>query len=356
MDPTMPLSYDKMALRYIIIVVYSIVFPTAAFGNIIFLAAVKKNARLHTTCFILLANECLSDLIFLFLSLFYGVEFVIGSWVFGDVICRVQAGLIEISYTVSSLSLCAVAMERYLSIRKAQHKTKKSVAWTLKICVLIWLSAIGVCSPLFYAYSSYDVSSVEHELKDIRQNNTVVVRCGTRGNKSWFETSSLLYHCIHDVFVYLLPLVIMLFSHSRISAHLKKHTSLKFECSVNRPEHTPMTAQANKKASKENARNKKIMTLLMYVTLIFFVLWTPYIIARLVNTTIRIPHSLFAIFQNLILASTVPNFFITLGLSKDFRNTVASLLVRDTTGGSESARIDLPTSSIPSTNDILEML
>ena len=142
-----------MSLNYILLPLYIIIFITAVCGNSLFIAAIVKNKKLHSAVFIFLANESLSDLIFIILSVFKVVEFLMNNWIFSDAFCWIKGEFIEVCYTVSILSLSAVAIERYILICHL-HKTRKTVTWCLRASGLIWILSMLICSPLFYGYAA----------------------------------------------------------------------------------------------------------------------------------------------------------------------------------------------------------
>lgn len=376
----MTLTAESMVL----ICIYGLICFASIGANMLFIVAVKSNKKLQTAVFMLLANECISDLLFVALSIFNMITLALnGKWLFGNVFCKIQAALIETSYTVSILSLCAVAIQRYILICRVK-RNKPSTEWCLRVCCFIWIISIIICSPLFYAYQSYNVIQVTTKsITNVETGQVVnitgfpaeyvriilakydVYRCATRGHIYWYRNAALIYQCIHYTIVYLLPLVLLIFSHTKIMATLRdarkklsRHMSENENNNTSVDEHTsneaikmdsdeshsntiemePNDQPSNKiemKSSnkqnikkkddrKKNSQNMKISRLLIVITVTFFVLWSPYIITRIIIIVnpYLISNLVFSIFQLLLLASTVPNFFITLGVSKEFKTTV----------------------------------
>lgn len=70
--------------------IYTVVFVCAVLGNTLFITAVYRNTKLHSSVFVFLANQSISDLLFINFTLFSVVEFVMGSWELGDIFCRIM--------------------------------------------------------------------------------------------------------------------------------------------------------------------------------------------------------------------------------------------------------------------------
>ena len=290
-----------MSVTYIILPLYVIVFVTAVCGNSLFIVAIVKNKKLHSAVFIFLANESLSDLIFTILSVFIGVEFLLQDWIFSDIFCRINGAFIEVCFTVSIVSLSTVAMERYLSICHT-NKTGKTVNWCLQMSAFIWVVSILVCSPLFYAYTAYTETEtkenitvhVGREQHIILMTTAVTYDCAT---ENWSNIPGIIYFCVHGVVVYLIPLGIMLFTHIKIGHAIGKttrptslSTNMNSEGGISR---TPVRGtHSNRyftvirnmelaKMLKAIERKRKIINLLMAITLTFFFLWIRSLLAEL---------------------------------------------------------------------------
>ena len=260
-------------------VIYFFVFVAGISGNALFIGAVLKNKKLQSCVFILLANESLSDLIFVLLSLFLGTQFLLDDWIFSDMFCRIHGAFIEVCFTVSILSLSAVAVERYLSICNIDHG-RKSVTWCIKVCVVIWLVSFLVCAPLLYGYSSTTEhntivttatkhtnttttttsttttttmtatrsSSQQYLGQSFSRMNGTMISLGPKKSKCfityWSKSAGLLYMCAQCAIIYILPLAIMVFTHWKIASVLKLTT---------RPSSTTKTTTISVKSYEESS-------------------------------------------------------------------------------------------------------
>lgn len=302
----------------VLLPIYIIILLIALIGNTLFFVAVILNKKLKKTAFIILANQCLSDLLFNFLSIFDAVQYATSDWVFGLHVCRIQSTMIEITYTVSGLSLCSVAVKRYMEIcfdcKVSGHKVRRCIL----ICFAIWLASFTISSPLFYANSVSVYTNTSHN------NNAIISRrCGTNCAVSvWINKADLIYHCVQFSLIYLTPLIILSFTSAKIIYTLLNNTRKKSQC-LRRQKRSKERKQI---MLKENARNMKITKLLTIITICFFVLWTPFVVIRIAQSVMAVPELSFTVCQLFLFASSAPNFYITYAMSAVFRKTVKRLV------------------------------
>ena len=146
---------------------YSFIVFFGVLGNGIIIAIVRKTPAMHTTTNYLLLNLAIADLLtLLFCPGFYDFavhNFRLGSTP-GDIVCKLFAGnaIVCITFDASVLTLCMIAMERYLGIVKPFNKrwslTKKKVYLAI---VIIWITAAMSSFPdtLWTEYNNEDIIS-----------------------------------------------------------------------------------------------------------------------------------------------------------------------------------------------------
>ena len=231
-------------------------------------------------------------MLFVLLSLFDGVAFIHdGAWVLGDAFCRIQSTLIELSYTVSVCTLTVVAGERYISICHP-HKIKRTIKQAIRVCVITWIFGIVFCASLLYGYRTKTIG------------NDGIEECR---NDNWSKTSRLSFYIVHSIIVYLIPLAVMCYSHYYISKALYRQKMRTFstfsnscdqitsntddmDVNKNDPRKDMKESKVSldiKKELKRNAkqatRRLKVIRILVVITIVFFVLWTPFIVVRLLK-------------------------------------------------------------------------
>ena len=210
----------------------------------------------------------------------------------------------EVFYTVSILSLTAVAVERYLSICHLS-KGKRSVSSCLKWIGLIWFVSILICSPLFYGYStSYVAVVTSPKVADVASDDAVNMTQTTTlicTNNYWSPGSGIAFYSIHTSLIYLLPLLVMFVTHTKITLELRKRRKQLNVCNKLNIIHAQMAGAPERrlkdsnrfsraifdlqtmKLVKQRARNIKIIKLLVVLTTLFFILWTPFIVTRILR-------------------------------------------------------------------------
>lgn len=314
----------------IFIVYYVTVFIFGVTGNAMIILSVYRFKGMRTVVNTFLVNLATADLLFILLSLFNCIGFLQGEWIFGDVVCHVQGPSIEISYTISIGTLAVIAIERYMSVCYP-HKPRRTLSQGKKICGFVWLFSVLICSGLFHGYSS-----------QLDENNKLQCRFTLWNNRYRF-----LFYVIHSIVIYLLPLAVMLYSHLRIKCILKnlpKKTGLDRK-RASPPPPTPLTSpigineenhctrntfksdNIDPRTSQESVQRRlRIIKLLATVTIVFFVLWTPFILMRiLMYGDIFKNEIIWRVSQLLIFGNSGVNCFIYAFMSPAFRKAFKDL-------------------------------
>ena len=312
------------ALGIIYLIFYFLVLFCSLIGNFLIIISVIKFKRMRKIVNVFLANLALADLLFSILSIFNGIAFLLGEWKVGNVICKIHGMLIEVSYTVSVLTLVGVAVERYISICRPQY-TRRSIKQTIQMIAFIWLSSFAFCAVLAYGY-----------IIIYSENKS---QCGSY---RWSNQVRLIFYITHSFLVYLLPLTLMCFSHYKIYQTLakqKRRLAVSQNAMINRkdkyfssnsdPDQTYDDKSTRKmlKPEKRNYSRTRIIHLLLVVTSTFFVLWTPFIIIRIVKfSQVDVNDYIWRASQLLMFTTTVVNIIIYALMSPLFRKAFFKIL------------------------------
>lgn len=133
---------------------YSFIVFFGVVGNGIVIAIVQKTPSMHTTTNYLLLNLAVAD--FLTLLLCPGVyDFALNHFrinpTLGDIVCKLFAGnaIVCITFDASVLTLCVIAVERYVAIVKPFESSRWNIASrkTGVVIALIWLMAVILSFP-----------------------------------------------------------------------------------------------------------------------------------------------------------------------------------------------------------------
>lgn len=325
---------------------YIIVVTCALIGNSLVLLSVYRYPSMRTVVNLFLANLASSDLLFALISLFDTVAYMKSGWYAGVGSCKVQSYLIEVFYTCSILTLVAVSFERYLAICRP-HLKSRSRKQTSVVIAITWATSFGFCSVLLYAYR-------------IRMIDNAPV-CE---NLQWSHSDRRIFYTIHSVVVYLIPLTIMIWAHHKISKIIAAHKvpgnnlgsekMCENEVNKNRGNHlsderasaeekqvvfdTPkerpgtklrrvLSRRKNGSKYKSIRSRKKVIKILITVTMTFFILWTPFIVIRmLLYYGLPVHVFIWRGTQLLILSSTAVNGLIYAYMSPQFRRCFKNML------------------------------
>lgn len=343
---------------------YTFVAILALLSNTFILVTVIKRYVSRNTVNTFLCSLATSDLFMVVFSLMDFATFLNGTWIFGEVFCKVQSYILEISFTASTLTLVAVSVERYLLICHPYMK-RRSINAIYKILCCVWLIAFILCSPLLHGYAvttHYKAGSKETYLK-----------C----HNNWGKKGELIFYGVYSVITYLFPFVVMAFAHWRISLSVKENNDRRASaqstlikekkpsvCYTIREEASSTTSTERtateetenntlpshglpksflKSISGLNSRTRaptmvdrevsrrekrvKAIRLLFVVTVTFFALWTPFVFLRLLRDAgVSINAYVYTFAEIIIFSSTAVNGFIYAFMSRPFRNAFKAIL------------------------------
>ncbi|KAL3183166.1 hypothetical protein MRX96_006935 [Rhipicephalus microplus] len=127
---------------------YTLLILTGATGNGLVCLAVARRPKMRTARNLLIVNLAAADLLLcLFTMPFSLVEIALKIWPLGGTTCKLVAGLQATSVFVSTLSITAIAIDRYLVI---VYPTKQHWCFSALVGMpLIWLLALLLSVPMF---------------------------------------------------------------------------------------------------------------------------------------------------------------------------------------------------------------
>jgi len=310
-------------VKYIFMGYYFVVFSTGFVGNLLIIISVYRFKKMRNVVNIFLTNLAIADLLFVLLSLFDAFSYFFNEWKFGNAACRIQSTFIELSYTVSVLTLSVVSIERYTSICKPYTK-KRTLKQSVYMLLLIWIFGLCFCGVLLYGYSEKTINGVTLCL-----------------NENWSDQYRLMFYIIHSVLVFLVPLFLMCLSHLKISNALvsqQRRLTVNKQClttkmDINKNLSISTTSSEKEFKTKSTRRQQKakgrmnVIRLLMVVTLIFFMLWSPFIVIRLCKyNNMHIHETLWKGSQLLMFGTTAVNVIIYAFMSPPFRTAFRTII------------------------------
>ncbi|XP_069803211.1 C-X-C chemokine receptor type 3-like [Dendropsophus ebraccatus] len=216
---------------------YSILFIAGILGNGLVILVMLTNKQKMQSTDVFIVHLALADMLLVSTLPFWAAQATFG-WIFKEALCKLVASLFKINFYAGTFLLACISVDRYLSIVYAvqiyKRHNKNRVHWS---CFAVWTLCVIMCIPdaMFYSvkYDSYINMSMCEPLYP--ENHAT----------SWKMTTTILF----QIFVFLLPLIGMLFCYSHIIITLLRSQGFK---------------------------KQRAMRLIIAVVVTFFLCWTPY--------------------------------------------------------------------------------
>ncbi|VDP16591.1 unnamed protein product [Soboliphyme baturini] len=139
--------HEHIASKVALGVVYVLIFTTALFGNGLVIFVVIRNHSMQTVTNFFICNLALSDIFVNITSLWLTPLYVyLARWVWGRVMCHMMPLTQGTSIFISSLTLTAIAVDRYIVILNPFRK-RMTVSTCLTVIVSIWLLSLMLVAP-----------------------------------------------------------------------------------------------------------------------------------------------------------------------------------------------------------------
>jgi len=151
-------------------VLYSLIVLLGVVGNGLVIIIVRKTPSMHTTTNYLLMNLAVADLLTLLFcpGLYdYALSRVHLEGFWGDLICKLFAGnaIVPITINVAVLTVCTIAVERYLALLKPFRSNLRITEGKVKhVIAVLWILALLSCIPDIQA-NTYDITSSKYPCK-----------------------------------------------------------------------------------------------------------------------------------------------------------------------------------------------
>ncbi|KAJ7372238.1 hypothetical protein OS493_019682 [Desmophyllum pertusum] len=150
---------------------YSLIIFFGVLGNGIIIAIVRKTPSMHTTTNYLLLNLAVADLFSLLLcpGLYdFALKKVRLQGFTGHLICKLFAGnaVVPITINVAVLTVCTIAVERYLALVKPFHSGLRITEdRVVHVIAGLWFLALVSCIPDILANTYIDTVSSQYPCK-----------------------------------------------------------------------------------------------------------------------------------------------------------------------------------------------
>ncbi|XP_013777923.1 neuropeptide F receptor-like [Limulus polyphemus] len=236
----------------VLLLAYVLLILAGASGNGLVCMAVARKPQMRTSRNVFIINLAISDLILcLFTMPFSLVEIVLKFWPLGVITCKLVASLQATSIFVSTISITAIALDRYKVI---VYPTQESFRPVHAVCTLIsiWTVALLLSIPLFIFRT---VDHIHVGLPWLDSVDYCLERWPLDHGRAFYSVFSM-------IFQYVLPIVIVSVAYARICRKLKNRMAT--NCS-----------KLEEKQERDKKRVQKTNILLISIALIFGISWLP---------------------------------------------------------------------------------
>lgn len=145
-----------IAVRTLIALVYIFIFCVGIFGNAGVMIKVASNKKLQSARNIFLLNLMASDFLLCLTAVpFTPISVIMKRWIFGGVICRLIPLCQSMSVIITSLSLTAIALDKYVHIMDVT-KPAVTIGQASATVGIIWAVACALNLPLVLSYDVFD--------------------------------------------------------------------------------------------------------------------------------------------------------------------------------------------------------
>lgn len=184
---------ESQAVMIAKVVGYALITLFAGFGNIFIIVLVLRTQRPRSAMDIFILNKAFSDLSVPFIvapkTLYEIVTRTVGLWSvrgqLGNVLCKLSTYIIDISPIITTMTLCAITVERFLAVAQPHislSSKEKQDCMHYIVCAVIWIIAMAYCAPYFklFRLTEYDEKRADcqyHYDNDIHHQAYSMITC-----------------------------------------------------------------------------------------------------------------------------------------------------------------------------------
>ncbi|NP_001289724.1 mu-type opioid receptor isoform MOR-1M [Mus musculus] len=219
-----------------------------------------RYTKMKTATNIYIFNLALADALATSTLPFQSVNYLMGTWPFGNILCKIVISIDYYNMFTSIFTLCTMSVDRYIAVchpvKALDFRTPRN-AKIVNVCNWILSSAIGL-PVMFMATTKYRQGSIDCTL--------------TFSHPTWYW-ENLLKICVF-IFAFIMPVLIITVCYGLMILRLKSVRMLS--------------------GSKEKDRNlRRITRMVLVVVAVFIVCWTPIHIYVIIKALITIPETTF---------------------------------------------------------------
>ncbi|XP_034408448.1 mu-type opioid receptor isoform X1 [Cyclopterus lumpus] len=272
---------NPVIIAIVITALYSIVCVVGLVGNVLVMYIIVRYTKMKTATNIYIFNLALADALVTTTLPFQSVNYLMGTWQFGDIVCKMVISIDYYNMFTSIFTLTTMSIDRYVAVchpvKALDFRTPRN-AKIVNVCNWILSSAIGL-PVMFMASTAVTPSGIDCQL--------------IFPHPSWYW-DTLMKICVF-IFAFIVPVLIITVCYGLMILRLKSVRMLS--------------------GSQEKDRNlRRITRMVLVVVAVFIVCWTPIHIFVIITALINIPTT--------TLQTITWHFCITLGYANSSLNPV----------------------------------
>nr|4DKL_A Chain A, Mu-type opioid receptor, lysozyme chimera [synthetic construct] len=197
----------SMVTAITIMALYSIVCVVGLFGNFLVMYVIVRYTKMKTATNIYIFNLALADALATSTLPFQSVNYLMGTWPFGNILCKIVISIDYYNMFTSIFTLCTMSVDRYIAVchpvKALDFRTPRN-AKIVNVCNWILSSAIGL-PVMFMATTKYRQGSIDCTL--------------TFSHPTWYW-ENLLKICVF-IFAFIMPVLIITVCYGLMILRLK---------------------------------------------------------------------------------------------------------------------------------------
>lgn len=280
-------------------VLYAFIFVVGIAGNVLVCYVVFRNKAMQTVTNYFITNLALSDILLCILAVpFTPLYTFLGKWVFGPPLCHIVPYAQGCSVYISTLTLTAVAIDRFFVIvYPFQPRMKLSVC--IGIIVGIWCFALLVTLP----YGLY--MRIQEDTGD------------NYCEEDWPEPTSIkiIFSICTTMLQFTIPFLVIAFCYVCVSIKLNDRARSK------------PGSKTSKREEADRDRKKRTNRMLIAMVAVFGISWMPLNLYNIL-ADLKVEYSLLIFFVThaIAMSSTCYNPFLYAWLNENFRKEFIQIL------------------------------
>ncbi|NP_878306.2 kappa-type opioid receptor isoform 1 [Danio rerio] len=226
----------------IITAVYSVVFVVGLVGNCLVMYVIIRYTKMKTATNIYIFNLAVADALVTTTMPFQSTDYLLNSWPFGEVVCKVFISIDYYNMFTSIFTLTMMSVDRYVAVCHPVKALDFRTPMKAKIInILIWVLSSAAGIPAMVLGST--------------QTNNGTTECALQFPDPYVYWDTLMKICVF-IFGFVAPLLIITVCYTLMVLRLKSVRLLS--------------------GSREKDRNlRRITRLVLVVVAVFVVCWTP---------------------------------------------------------------------------------